>query len=100
MKKPKTNKGEHKAAHPIRGGVRLHRSVGPLLGDKRNSLAKASDKWLESAEGLCIARASTLGHTNPDYYLRNRLEAAFIAGANWMERDKQNRLRPNGTEIR
>ncbi len=50
------------------------------MSDRRTPLAKARDEFLESDAGKKLTDASTLGNTSPDYYLRNRLERAFMAG--------------------
>jgi len=49
-----------------------------LSTDMRSPLAKASDNWLESDEGQRCCAGITSGQ-----YLQNRLELAFLAGANW-----------------
>ena len=55
--------------------------------DLRNPLAKARDEWLESQDGKDCCDGEARGQ-----YLRNRLEAAFIAG--WTA--KENSLFPAG----
>lgn len=49
----------------------------------KSELAILRDKWFESEEGKTCANVSTLtcGIGNEDKFLRNRLEAAFLAGA-------------------
>lgn len=42
----------------------------------KSPLAKARDKWLESDEGKKCCEGNTSGQ-----YLQNRLERAFLAGA-------------------
>lgn len=50
--------------------------------DLRNNLAKARDEWLESKEGKsCTDGSSIYLPTGQSQYLRNRIEMAFIAGA-------------------
>lgn len=56
------------------------------MSDIRSPLSKARDEWLDSKEGQLALDAGTLGMNNPKYYMRNRLEKAFHAGANWKER--------------
>lgn len=46
--------------------------------DLRSPLAKARDAWLESEEGKRCCNGNASGH-----FLQNRLELAFVAGANW-----------------
>lgn len=53
------------------------------MSDIRSPLAKARDDWFESEEGKACSSGVTDGH-----YLHNRLERAFLAGANWAS--KQN----------
>ena len=53
--------------------------------DLRNDLAKARDDFMEHAETKGMLIVHTLGPTS--YYLRNRIESAFIAG--WNARNKQ-----------
>ena len=53
-----------------------------LVTDMRSPLAKARDDWMLSDEGERLSLGNVDGQ-----YLRNRLEAAFIAG--WNARDKQ-----------
>lgn len=50
------------------------------MSDIRNPLAKARDDWMFSEEGKQCACGTTSGQ-----YLRNRLEAAFVAGWNACE---------------
>lgn len=57
------------------------------MADLRNDLAKARDAWFESAEGQRLSSGEGIGvYGDANYYLRNRLEAAFIAGWEAMER--------------
>lgn len=48
--------------------------------DLRSPRAKARDTYIQSNEGKTACDASTLGTTAPNYYLQNRIEAAFLAG--------------------
>ncbi len=67
----------------------------PLTGDMRSALAKARDHWLESADGKRASNPVTLSPLETcRQFLENRLRAAFIAGADWMERQKHERKRP------
>ena len=61
----------------------------------RSPLAKARDNWLSSAEGVSCADPSILRHREHGVYLTNRLVEAFLAGADWMERQKQKGKRHN-----
>ncbi len=58
------------------------------MPDLRSPLAVARDTYLESPEGVANKNPSTLGSHRPDYYLKNRLESAFLAGAEF-ERERQ-----------
>lgn len=51
-------------------------------------LALERDEWLTSKEGRGCRDATTLGASadQSEYYLQNRLELAFIAGAKAVER--------------
>jgi len=51
--------------------------------DLRSPLAKARDEWFASKEGQQCTDLSILKAPNQLQYLENRLEMAFIAGANW-----------------
>jgi hypothetical protein len=53
------------------------------MGDIRNNLAKARDAFLQSERGTELAKG-IVGRLD-DYYMRNRIEAAFIAGWNAAE---------------
>ena len=46
----------------------------------KSPLAKARDKWLNSEDGKGCCKGTTAGQ-----YLQNRLERAFLAGANFSE---------------
>jgi len=65
--------------------------VLPPNTDTRSPLAKARDKWLSSAEGIRCTDPSILRYREHGVYLINRLRLAFLAGANWMERQKKKR---------
>ena len=54
--------------------------------DCRSPLAVARDKYFGSRGGGYGAdNIQSLGNENPSYYLRNRLDAAFLAGARAQE---------------
>lgn len=62
------------------------------MADLRNDLAKARDAWFESAEGRQVADGRGIGvHADDEFYLRNRLELAFLAGWEARERTEQQR---------
>lgn len=50
------------------------------MTDNRSTLAKTRDVWFESDEGEKACEGTAEGQ-----YLRNRLELAFLAGANTLE---------------
>jgi hypothetical protein len=54
-----------------------------MMADLRNDLAKARDGFLESDEGKKCCEGSAEGQ-----FLKNRIEAAFLAGVNYMEKKK------------
>ena len=56
--------------------------------DLRNPLAKARDQFV--ADNPSMFDADTLGRNAADFYLRNRLESAFIAGWHAREKEKPN----------
>jgi hypothetical protein len=62
---------------PSANGGSVQRMVRPTV-DMRSPLAKARDEWFESDEGERCRAGITSGQ-----YLQNRLESAFLAGANW-----------------
>ncbi len=64
------------------------------MKDLRSPLAKARDKFLDEVSDC---QASTLGTIRPGYYLRNRIAAAFEAGAIWQEKHSQNEKTKNTT---
>ena len=47
----------------------------------KSELAIKRDEWFGSEEGRKCCDAATLGHIQPERFLRNRLERAFLAGA-------------------
>lgn len=51
--------------------------------DLRNAIAKARDDFLDSAEGIRLTKGTAQGQ-----YLRNRIEAAFVAGWNAKEQSR------------
>jgi len=76
--------------------VRVQRSVGQPALDMRSPLAKALDKWLESADGKSCCNPLTLkAPADARQYLENRLVSAWLAGAAWAERQYRNRRLPN-----
>jgi len=78
------------------GGVAVQRSVGQPALDMRSPLAKARDKWLESADGKSCCDPLTLkAPADARQYLENRLVSAWLAGAAWAERQYRNRRLPN-----
>lgn len=57
------------------------RADGRAGNDLRSVAAKACDEWLDGPEGVRAQDAWTLlGSNDPDRYLRNRLQRAFLAG--------------------
>lgn len=58
-------------------------------------LAKALNDWLESEEGIRACNASTLGSANPNWYLRNRLKRAFVAGVQAVNRNYVTEKKPS-----
>ena len=57
---------------------------------KRHPLAVAKDKWFESEEGRRCNNFWTLKpEQDPEFYLKNRLELAFMAGAAAQEKIDQ-----------
>ena len=59
--------------------------------DKRNPMAKARDAWLESDDGkACIDPLTLKAPADARQYLINRLVSAWIAGAEWAERNQPN----------
>jgi hypothetical protein len=59
--------------------------LGPcrVRQDNRAPIARARDNFLASEEGVRLQSGATSGQ-----YLRNRLEAAFVAGWNAKERER------------
>jgi hypothetical protein len=56
--------------------------------DNRNAIAKARDEYLGSPDGAALTNPATLCRVPDSYiYLRNRIEAAFLAG--WAARERQ-----------
>ena len=54
-----------------------------LVKDMRSPLAKARDKFMNSEKAARLFDTASLGiHNSQKQYLRNRIEAAFLAGAN------------------
>lgn len=83
----KTRKPSRKLT--TREPVRSTGLVVPPSVDMRSPLAKARDEWLASADGVTCGDPTTLGASPlTRQYLENRLVKAFLAGANWMERQK------------
>ena len=78
----------------------LHEPGRPLAKDLRSEPAKARDEWLASAEGQKAADSATLVNCgDADYYLKNRLCRAFIAGMEAECRIQEGK-RPTETELR
>ena len=51
--------------------------------DFRSPVAKARDDWMESRQGKAAVDPSILFTPRHAPFLRNRIELAFVAGANW-----------------
>jgi len=90
--KPKKSKKGKTEQRPVVSSSRL---VRPLSQDIRSPLAKARDNWLDSAEGQTCRSGNILRDYSQRRYLENRLESAFIAGANWSALHLAKRKRPN-----
>jgi len=58
------------------------------MTDLRNNKARARDKWMESAEAKRLIKISTQPDEFNSQFARNRLEAAFIAGWDAAQQDK------------
>lgn len=57
------------------------------MADLRNDLARARDEWMLTDAGERACDPHTLGRPpRSGEYLRNRIEAAFVAGWNARER--------------
>lgn len=56
-----------------------------MANDLRNDLAKARDVYLDTFLGKEACDLSTLTGQRAAFYLRNRIEAAFVAGWNAKE---------------
>jgi len=58
--------------------------------DMRSELAIKRDEWLESKEGKsCCCFETLMGIAGGEGYLKNRIEAAFLAGAKANEAVKE-----------
>lgn len=55
-------------------------TIAASTSDHRSALAKARDEWFGSEEGKKVCEGTAEGQ-----YLRNRLELAFLAGANMLD---------------
>lgn len=51
------------------------------MKDHRNKLAKARDRFFEKNKG--ILEPSILSGSGMTHYLKNRIEKAWLAGAEW-----------------